>query len=715
MNILIVDDNQANRYLLETLLPASGYRVRSASDGTEALERLSEQAFDLVVSDILMPRMDGFQLCRAVKGDNRYRQIPFVFYTATYTDPRDEAFALSLGAARFIVKPQEPEIFIGILREAIKERVAGKLASPQEPPADDAVYLKEYNASLVRKLEDKMLQLESQKERYRVTLASIGEGVITTDVEGRISLLNPEAERLTGWSEAEAQGLPLQQVLKIIRAHQPAADETLARLLTERRLGELCTAVDEHAILLRRDQEALAISASATPIQDSGGKLYGAVFVFRDISDTREMVKRLTFQATHDALTGLINRPEFERRLERVLSTNGSDAQHALLYLDLDQFKVVNDTCGHAAGDDLLRQITMQLRSKVRKRDTLARFGGDEFGVLPEYCTVSQALRIADDLRGAVSDFRFAWQDRIFAIGVSIGLVPIPAAADSLAQVLMAADSACYAAKGRGRNRVHIYKPDDGELALRHSEMQWVPRIHQALAEGRFRLYEQPIMPLGERGAELERAEVLIRLLNEDGVVVPAGAFIPAAERYGLIQSVDRWVVRQVLAVLRARGPDQCRVRFAINLSGPSLGDEAFLDFVLGELDRWNGPPPCLCFEITETAAVADLSNARRFMGALSARDCCFALDDFGSGLASFSYLKSLPVDCLKIDGGFVRNMVTDQIDCAMVEAIHRVGSVMGITTIAECVENPATLDRLKAIGVTYAQGYGIAMPRPLD
>lgn len=715
MNILIVDDNQDNRYLLETLLPANGYRVRSASDGTEALERLSEQAFDLVVSDILMPRMDGFQFCRAVKGDNRYRQIPFVFYTATYTDPRDEAFALSLGAARFIIKPQEPEIFIGILREVIKQRAAGELASPQEPSIDDGVYLKEYNSRLVRKLEDKMLQLESQKEHYRVTLCSIGEGVITTDVEGRISWLNPEAERLTGWSEAEAQGLPLQQVLKIIRAHQPAADEKLARLLAEGRLGELCTAVDEYAILLRRDQETLAISASATPIHDSGGKLYGAVFVFRDISDTREMVKRLTYQATHDALTGLINRPEFERRLERVLSTNASDAQHALLYLDLDQFKVVNDTCGHAAGDDLLRQITMQLQSKVRKRDTLARFGGDEFGVLLEYCTVTQALRIADDLRGAVSDFRFAWQDRIFAIGVSIGLVPIPAAADSLAEVLMAADSACYAAKGRGRNRVHVYTPDDSELALRHSEMQWVPRIHQALAEGRFRLYEQPIAPLGEPRAEFEQAEVLIRLLNEDGVLVPAAAFIPAAERYGLIQSVDRWVVRQVLAVLQARGRDQCRVRFAINLSGASLGDEAFLDFVLGELDRWNGPPPCLCFEITETAAVADLSNARRFMRALSARGCSFALDDFGSGLASFSYLKSLPVDCLKIDGGFVRSMVTDQIDCAMVEAIHRVGSVMGITTIAECVENPATLDRLKTIGVHYAQGYGIAMPRPLQ
>ncbi|MFH0342748.1 MAG: EAL domain-containing protein [Chromatiales bacterium] len=715
MNILIVDDNLANRYLLETLLPASGYQVRSASDGTEALERLSEQPFDLVISDILMPRMDGFQLCRAVKGDDRYRQIPFVFYTATYTDPRDETFALSLGAARFIIKPQEPEIFIEIMREVITQRAAGALASPQEPPADDAVYLKEYNSRLVRKLEDKMLQLEGQKERYRVTLASIGEGVITTDVEGRISWLNPEAERLTGWSEAEAQGLPLQQVLKIIRAHRPAADEPLARLLAEGRLGELCTPMDEHAILLRRNEEALAISASATPIQDGGGKLYGAVFVFRDISDAREMVERLTYQATHDALTGLINRPEFERRLERVLATNASDAQHALLYLDLDQFKVVNDTCGHAAGDDLLRQITMQLRSKVRKRDTLARFGGDEFGVLLEYCTATQALRIADDLRGAVSDFRFAWQDRIFAIGVSIGLVPIPAAADSLPQVLMAADGACYAAKERGRNRVHVYKPDDSNLALRHSEMQWVPRIHRAFAEGRFRLYEQPIAPLGERGAEFERAEVLIRLLNEDGVVVPAGTFIPAAERYGLIQSVDRWVVGQVLAVLRARGPDQCRVRFGINLSGPSLGDEAFLEFVLRELDRWDGPPPCICFEITETAAVADLSNARRFMDALSGRGCCFALDDFGSGLASFSYLKSLPVDCLKIDGCFVRNMVADQIDCAMVEAIHRVGSVMGIPTIAEWVENQATLERLKTIGVNYAQGYGIAMPRPLD
>ena len=418
----------------------------------------------------------------------------------------------------------------------------------------------------------------------------------------------------------------------------------------------------------------------------------------------------LSHQATHDTLTGLVNRAEFERRLAHLLASASRHNPHALLYLDLDQFKVVNDTCGHVAGDDLLRQISALLRTKLRARDTLARLGGDEFGVLLDHCPVAEAKRVADSLRELLRAFRFGWQDKSFTIGVSIGLVPLAAAGETLSSVFSAADAACYAAKETGRNRVHLYQADDRMLAQRDGEMRWIPRIEQALSEGRFRLYYQPIQAFGPWA--IRHGEILLRMVDEQGRIVLPGAFIPAAERYGLMLTIDQWVVSKSLEALKIIADDAGV--FTINISGQSLGAAEFLEFVTDRIKETRVTPDKLCFEITETAAVSELGHVLRFINTLKGVGCRFALDDFGTGLSSFSYLKTLPVDYLKIDGAFIRELAADDIDRAMVEAVNRIGHRMGLSTIAEGVESEAIARKVEEIGVDYGQGYGLAKPQPL-
>lgn len=432
----------------------------------------------------------------------------------------------------------------------------------------------------------------------------------------------------------------------------------------------------------------------------------------------RQAEAMLQYQANHDALTGLFNRREFEQRLARALeSARLEGRQHAVGYMDLDQFKIVNDTCGHVAGDELLKQLAVLLKEKVRENDILARLGGDEFGLLLENCGLEQAQRIANAMLNTVRGFRFSWLDKTFEIGASIGLVTLDRNSDNPGQVLSAADLACYAAKDLGRNRVHVYQTGDAELARRHGEMHWAAHISKALSQDRFRLYRQTILPLkaDKRG---EHFEVLVRLLDDQGQLVAPGAFIPAAERFNLMPAVDRWVVRHTLAYLRRRcdaSDPAPPITCAVNLSGTTLNDEGFLGFVLDELPRSRVPPHSLCFEITETAAVANLARAVQFMKELKVLGCRFSLDDFGSGLSSFAYLKNLPVDFLKIDGSFIRDIVDDPIDFAMTEAINKIGQVMGLQTIAEFVENEAILERVRGLGMDYAQGYGIAEPEPLE
>jgi diguanylate cyclase (GGDEF)-like protein/PAS domain S-box-containing protein len=555
--------------------------------------------------------------------------------------------------------------------------------------------------------------LAQEKERVEVTLASIGDAVITTDAAGLVSYLNPVAEQLTGWHHAQAQGQPLFEVVNLVDSNtRVAVRKTLEQAIADGFLVSLA----ESTVLMRRDGNEVPVADCAAPIRDRAGNLTGCVLVFRDISKTRELSHRLSWQATHDGLTGLFNRTEFDLRLTEALDgARQHDQQHALLYLDLDQFKIVNDTCGHVAGDELLRRLTSLLLAKVRDDDTLARLGGDEFGVLLESCPLDQALRIADEFRETIQDFRFSWEGKGFALGVSIGVVPINAQSEGAQQVLSAADAACYAAKEKGRNRVHVFEPGDLDFARRLGEMQWVQRITSAFEEQRFLLYCQSIVPLGSDPHAKGYREILIRMRDETGAVLLPGSFLPAAERYNLMPTIDRWVLRTLLAQLGAHPQGLSgQTIFCVNISGPALSDEHFLEFVVDQLGRTPLPAHRLCFEITETAAVTNLAQAMRFMTLLKNMGCGFALDDFGSGLSSFNYLKNLPVDHLKVAGYFVRDILTDPIDRAMVGAINDIGHVMHLTTIAENVENDAILAEVKALGVDYAQGFGIDRPIPL-
>ena len=558
----------------------------------------------------------------------------------------------------------------------------------------------------------KTAELAQEKERAQVTLESIGDAVIATDAKGDIQYLNPVAERLTGWTEAEARGRPLLEVFRILTEAARAPGENPVTLcLTEKRVTRT---VSEH-VLVARDGAEIAIDHSAAPIRNHDGSTLGAVLVFHDVSRTRRMSQEMSYQAAHDPLTGLKNRRVFEQRLAALLEdAQAGRTEHALLYLDLDQFKIVNDTCGHIAGDELLRRVSALLLDEVRHTDLVTRLGGDEFGVLLDGCTPEIALEIADKLRQTIRDLRFSWREHTFAIGMSIGLVPITAESGSPTSMLSAADAACYAAKDKGRNRIQVYQAGDQELARRHVEMQWVTRLTQAMEEDRFVLYRQRIEPLASAPAPALH-EVLLRLRGEQGELVPPGAFLPAAERYNLMPAIDRWVVRAVLRWVSARmqqGPTgEC---YSINLSGQSLSDEDFPSFIAEEINRSGAPADRICLEITETAAVANLDHALHFIRALKKLGCRFALDDFGSGWSSFSYLKSLPVDYLKIDGSFVKDMAADAVDFAMVESINHIGHAIGIQTIAEFAESEAILEKLRQIGVDYAQGYAIERPRPL-
>ncbi|EPJ48561.1 MAG: PAS/PAC sensor-containing diguanylate cyclase/phosphodiesterase [Osedax symbiont Rs2] len=562
-------------------------------------------------------------------------------------------------------------------------------------------------------LRQRTSEYRSKEMHTHAILASIGDAVITTDLQSHIDYMNPIAETMTGWALGESKGRPLKQVFSVMSKKGEKDIDFVER----------CLSTDEepdnesHELALNnRDGVCIAIEESVAAIRDTDKKIIGAVVVFRDVSSARKLSQQISWQATHDTLTGLFNRNYFDAKLtDMVTDAREGDRHHALLYLDLDQFKVVNDTCGHVAGDELLRQVSLLLSSHIRANDTLARLGGDEFGIQLLNCPAQVALRIANQTRHSIGNFRFCWEDKSFGIGVSIGLVEVNSQSESVEQVLSDADTACYAAKDNGRNQVHVYRTHASEAAVRQSEMEWVTRIQSAIEQQRFRLYFQTITPVLCLN-DSNHIEILIRMLDTDGEVISPGAFIPAAERYNLMPAIDHWVIGKVFQLIN----DNLMVliengyQFAINLSGHSLSGADTLDYICDQLTKQQIPKGMICFEITETAAISNLSSASHFIRTLKQQGCLFSLDDFGSGLSSFAYLKNLPVDYLKIDGSFVKDMATDVIDQAMVQSINQIGHVMNLKTIAEFVESEEILQCLKDIGVDYAQGYAIAKPTPL-
>ncbi|WP_130904146.1 MULTISPECIES: EAL domain-containing protein [unclassified Pseudomonas] len=553
--------------------------------------------------------------------------------------------------------------------------------------------------------------LQLEKDRAQITLQSIGDGVITTDVDGAIAYMNPAAEALTHWKAEQAAGLPLAALFNLLDENAQSDGFTLIEHILS---GQLSGGSEHSKLIQRLDGSTVSVTLVGAPISNAG-KVSGTVLVLHDMTQERQYIANLSWQATHDALTGLANRREFEYRLEQALhNLTRQSGRHALMFLDLDQFKLVNDTCGHAAGDELLRHICALLQSGLREGDTLARLGGDEFGILLENCGPEAAEKIAESLRQTVQNLHFVWKGRPFVTTVSIGLVHVSQNPTTLEASLRAADMACYMAKEKGRNRVQVYHPDDSELSLRFGEMAWVQRLHMALEEDRFCLYAQEIAPLGvdSGGGHIE---ILLRLHDEAGRMILPDSFIPAAERYGLMSSIDRWVVQNVFKIIaQCRAEPHCGplAMCAINLSGTTIGDEAFLDFLREQFVTYSIPAEMICFEITETSAISNLGSAIRFINELKGLGCLFSLDDFCAGMSSFAYLKHLPVDFLKIDGSFVKDMLDDPINRAMVEVINHIGHVMGKRTIAEFVETTQIEQALLEIGVDYAQGYVIERPQ---
>jgi len=561
-----------------------------------------------------------------------------------------------------------------------------------------------------RKLTEQALEYE--REKADVTLKSIADGVITTDERGHVDYMNAMATTITGWTHSAARGLDIEAV------YHPAPDaehgEVVNPVLECIRTGDSVLVADIR-LLTREDGKEFAIRESASPIRNREGRIIGAVLIIHDVTHMRDMSKQLAYQANHDAQTGLLNRRAFEERVLHALGTSHSRGiQHVLCYMDLDQFKIINDTCGHTAGDAMLVQLAHTMHSLMREGDTVARLGGDEFGLLLENCPLVRGIRIAEEIREAVANFRFVWEGKIFEIGISIGMVALGRESGDLTDVLSKADTACFVAKDKGRNRVHVYREDEKGLSHQHREMHWAHEIQRALQEGLFCLYTQTIGELrpGECLTEHHR-EVLIRLDNGSELIPPM-AFIPAAERYNLMPKIDRWVIRKTLEKLEAmHREDALQCMFSINLSGASIADVDFSSFLLEALDSYAVPARNICFEITETAAISNLNNALKLIEKATERGCRFALDDFGCGLSSFYYLKHLPIHYLKIDGGFIREIHRDRSTLAMVEAINNVGHVMGLKTIAEFVENEEILAKVREIGVDFAQGHFVGLPTP--
>ena len=554
-------------------------------------------------------------------------------------------------------------------------------------------------------------QTIQQNNFLHMTMQSIVDGVITTDVNGYIKTINPMAEQLTGWTESDAKDKPLVQVMHALK------EDTRKRIYNPTENIEYKSVLDKpvSAILIQHNSNIeTPVEYVAAPMRDHDDKIAGIVIILHDESVQRSLNRQLTFQATHDALTGLINRYEFERRLKSVLLSQKTDKSiNTLCYIDLDQFKLVNDTCGHTAGDELLKQITLLMQNNLDGAGTLARLGGDEFGLLLENNDIETAQEVSSKLLEVIQQFHFDWNENTFTIGASIGISPVLHSAISCEEILSNADSACYLAKENGRNHIQVFTEENDKLLTQQREMHWVSRINHALEEDRFQLYFQEIMPLNnQKKSFILHGEILLRMIDKEGDIVSPSYFLPAAERYNMITLIDEWVVKKSIQWLAAR---KDKVLISVNLSGMSLSNKDFLNFVVSKIKLHNINPELLCFEITETAAISHLNTAIHFMNVLKKLGCSFALDDFGSGLSSFSYLTSLPVDYLKIDGTFVMDIDKDPMHYAMVKSINEVGQVMGIKTIAEYAASDSIINSLREVGVDNAQGYAIARPVPLS
>jgi diguanylate cyclase (GGDEF)-like protein/PAS domain S-box-containing protein len=679
-NILIVEDEKIIALDLQRRLERFGYSVVGmASDGAEAIALARERKPDIILMDIMLAgSMDGIEAAKHIRAE---LAIPVIFLTA-YTDEKTLERAKEVEPFGYILKPfKERELYTTI---------------------DIALY----KNSIDKKL-------RKQERMFSAILHSINDGIIATDTEMAVSFMNKVAEGITGWNEASAKGRHAAAILSI-------QDQRTNREL----LGGTPPKVDEkpfffnEAVIKNAIGQTLLVDGSITRIHEKENEADGFLITLRDITELKRMSETIDYQASHDSLTGLSNREEFSFTLnELLISLRTSDARHALLVIDVDRFKAINDTCGTMAGDELLRQIASHVQANISRKDISARIGGDEFAIILRDCEPEDSINVAKRLKGAVEARKFAWQASVFPVTLSIGVVTLSQESEDTHAVLAAADDACHLSKEEGGNRVNVFQAKDSKYQKRRGDMEWIARINKAVEENRFILYQQAIVPLSDAIDLRAKAEILLRLVNEDGSIARPGDFIPAAERYNLMPLIDHWVIKNSIAAYKTltdRGSELASRIISINLSGPSLLDESLVDLILYEVRRNALKPSSFCFEITETAAIQNYAAATRFIKRLKDEGFTFALDDFGSGFSSFGYLKNLPVDYLKIDGSFVQTIDESLVSYTMVESINSIGHVMGIKTIAEFVKSPEIKHKLIEIGVDYAQGYHIAEPVPL-
>jgi diguanylate cyclase (GGDEF)-like protein/PAS domain S-box-containing protein len=680
--VLLIDASMDEERLFReelALVRDQPFTLEVARSLAEGLAQLRQRRFDVILLDLNLP--DSLGLTTFLRLQPRAGLQPIIVLVGQ-GDEDVGTEAVEHGALDFLVKQQ---VVSTLLAKALR-------------------YATERTHT--------MLALKASESRYRELYENVVAGVFQMSPDGKFMAANPALVRLLGYASEDE--LLERSIGEDLYVH---AEDRANWLRNMAAAGEIRNA---ELVLRRKDGRKIVVLENSRAVRDEQGSVLYYEGTLTDITEAHELSRQLSYEASHDALSGLINRREFEIRLQRALdSAQATGTSHAICYLDLDQFKIINDTCGHVAGDELIRQLAQLLQSRVRSNDALARLGGDEFGLLLHDCSLADAVGIANTLLKAVEQYQFLWGASAFTVGASIGVVPLTGNFRRITQVLQAADAACYAAKDQGRNRVHVYQEDDAVVAQRHGEMQWVSRVKRALNENRFLLEAQPIVPIHQTGTQPPAPrsyELLLRMRELDGSIVPPGAFLPAVERYNLTQRVDRWVISSALHWLAANPATTQRIgRVYVNLSGDSLSDPQLHDFIRAVLDETRVQPTKIGFEITETAAIGNLTRANQLIAELRRLGCAFSLDDFGSGVSSFAYLKALTVDWLKIDGLFVGNIVHDRVDHEMVRSISDIGHVMGKKVVAESVESTAVLERLKQIGVDYAQGLALGPPMSLD
>ncbi len=684
IKVLLIDDDEDDFVIIRDMLfevEDTHYKLEWVNNYETAQNYIWNNVdYDIFLLDYRLGVYNGLELLKEMR-KNCYN-VPVILLTGQ-GDHEIDMEAMRLGASDYLNKN---EVGPSLLERSIRYAIERK------------------------KMEDELFQ---EKERAIVTLESIGDSVITTDINGDITHLNLVAEKITGWENDEVQNRPLFRAIKLLNdASKEFIQNPVFCAIKENRIINL----PNKTVLLNREGKEYAVEGTASPIHNRENVIIGVVLVLHDVTDNLELTRKIAYQANHDYLTGLANRLNFEKQLRALIDKAiTSKQEHAMFYLDLDQFKIVNDTCGHFAGDHLLKQITALIKQKLKETGIFARLGGDEFGIILENCSITKACKLADKICRLVKESRFIWEGRPFSIGVSIGVVMINSHSADIDYIMSAADQACYIAKEKGGNRYHLYKDDDRELSRLLGEMQLMPVIAKAFQDNRFLLYYQPIVPVDNR-SPAKWFEILLRMFDDEGEKIFPNSFLAALQRYNMMLEIDYWVINKFSTYFNDNYSNLCKkqFKFNINISGTALNDDHFLDFIQKQFSQYRVPPEQICFEITETIAIANFSHALQFMEKLKSIGCRFALDDFGSGLSSFSYLKYLPFDFLKIDGSFIKNVTENKIDSTMVKTINTVAHLMGIQTIAEFVESQVIQEKLQFIGVDYMQGFWIAKPAPL-